>query len=616
MFFEEDRIKAVREMICADDRGGPQEGSGQDPALCSRATSRAMYAGHGRPPVTIRYLDPPLHEFLPTKDEDIAELAAGSRHHRRGAEEHHRSLHEFNPMMGHRGCRLAVTYPEIAEMQTNAVIKAAINVKKRRDRQDDHPEIMIPLVGEVKELKFVKDVIVVPPRQAHRQGRREASSIQVGTMIEIPRAALTADEIAEGGRVLQLRHQRPDPDDLRLQPRRRRQVPRRLLRQQDLRERSVRSIWTRTAWASSSRWPRATARDPPRSGLGICGEHGGDPSSIEFCHNVGLDYVSCSPFRVPIARLAAAQALCAAICSVCSNCFFNYLFIFGGFGFPRLGVRGAAIGTVIASFVNVAVIASAVIKYKIPFVLEIRRHFKWTREFLGIYLRKCLPVICNEFFIGVGNMMINIVLGRQSEQAIAAVAVFRTLEGIIISFFTGFSNAASVLIGKEVGAGNHEVAYQRGIRLVYLCSALIGCACLMLIALHVPMLHAMGLHGESFGICTGMLLIFSVVALLRMGNWAQNDTFRAAGDPLFGSVMEITFMFLMVQPLIYSANFYFKAPFLLVFALCYADEPIRYVIMQRHLYSGKWIRPVSDAGEATIADFRHRHGIKLRGRDS
>jgi putative MATE family efflux protein len=343
---------------------------------------------------------------------------------------------------------------------------------------------------------------------------------------------------------------------------------------------------------------------------------------------IGAEYLSTVGFGYPLQILAVAMSallrstervkipLCAAICSVCSNCFFNYLFIFGGFGFPRLGVRGAAIGTVIASFVNVAVIASAVIKYKIPFVLEIRRHFKWTREFLGIYLRKCLPVICNEFFIGVGNMMINIVLGRQSEQAIAAVAVFRTLEGIIISFFTGFSNAASVLIGKEVGAGNHEVAYQRGIRLVYLCSALIGCACLMLIALHVPMLHAMGLHGESFGICTGMLLIFSVVALLRMGNWAQNDTFRAAGDPLFGSVMEITFMFLMVQPLIYSANFYFKAPFLLVFALCYADEPIRYVIMQRHLYSGKWIRPVSDAGEATIADFRHRHGIKLRGRDS
>lgn len=206
-------------------------------------------------------------------------------------------------------------------------------------------------------------------------------------------------------------------------------------------------------------------------------------------------------------------------------------------------------------------------------------------------------------------MMINIVLGHQSEQAIAAVAVFRTLEGLVIAFFSGFSNAATVLVGKEVGAGNHETAYQRAWRLVYLCSGLIGLACLILIAIHYPLLNAMGLSGESYRIGTGMLIIYSIAALIRMGNWTQNDTYRAAGDAAFGSILEITFMYLMVLPCVYLANYAFHAPFLLVFALCYADEPIRYLLMQRHMYSAKWIKPVSSQGLLTIREFRKAHGI-------
>lgn len=247
-------------------------------------------------------------------------------------------------------------------------------------------------------------------------------------------------------------------------------------------------------------------------------------------------------------------------------------------------------------------------------MLEITKHFRWNRAFVRQYLQKCFPILCNEVLIGVGNMMINIVLGHQSEQAIAAVAVFRTLEGLVIAFFSGFSNAASVLVGKEVGAGNHETAYQRAWRLIYLCSGLIGLACLAIIGIHNPLLHAMGLSGESYRIGTGMLVIYSVAALIRMGNWAQNDTYRSAGDAAFGSILEITFMFLMVLPCVYSANYLFHAPFLLVFALCYCDEPIRYILMQRHMYSAKWIRPVSDAGLATIEEFRRAHHIRPSAR--
>ncbi len=304
--------------------------------------------------------------------------------------------------------------------------------------------------------------------------------------------------------------------------------------------------------------------------------------------------------------------LYGGIASVVANCLFNYLLIFGKFGFPRMGVRGAALGTVLAGMVNLLILLAFILKNRIPYVLEFSRHFRWNREFVRQYLQKCFPIICNEVLIGVGNMMINIVLGHQSERAIAAVAVFRTLEGLVIAFFSGFSNAATVLVGKEVGAGNHEVAFQRAKRLVYLCSALIGTACLGVIAVHNPLLHAMGLSGESYRIGTGMLLIYSLAALIRMGNWTQNDTYRAAGDAAFGSVMEITFMYVMVLPCVYLANYVFYAPFLLVFALCYVDEPVRYIIMQCHMYSGKWIKPVSDEGLKTIEEFRSRHGIKIK----
>lgn len=339
---------------------------------------------------------------------------------------------------------------------------------------------------------------------------------------------------------------------------------------------------------------------------------------------IGISYLRIVGFAYPLQIFAMAVSallrsieqvkvpLYGGIASVIANCLFNYLLIFGKLGLPRMGATGAALGTVLAGVVNLLVLFFFILKKRIPFVLEVSRHFRWSGSFIREYLQKCFPILCNEILIGVGNMMINIVLGHQSEQAIAAVAVFRTLEGLVIAFFSGFSNAATVLVGKEVGAGNHEVAFQRAKRLVYLCSGLIGAACLGLIGIHDPLLHAMGLRHESYRIGTGMLMIYSVAALIRMGNWTQNDTYRSAGDAAFGSIMEITFMYLMVLPCVYLANYVFHAPFLVVFALCYVDEPVRYIIMQCHMYSGKWIKPVSDAGRATIEAFRREHGIKLR----
>ena len=305
MFFEADRIKAMREMIVADNTEDRKKALAKIMPY-QQGDFEGLYEVMGERPVTIRYLDPPLHEFLPTKEEDIVEIAneLGIT-----VEKLHNvidSLHEFNPMMGHRGCRLAVSYPEIAEMQTTAVINAAINVSKKLGIKIV-PHIMIPLVGEVKELKYVKDTVVATADKIIAEAGVDMK-YEVGTMIEIPRAALTADEIAkeaeffsfgtndltqmtfgfsrdDAGKFLQYYYDskiyESDPFA-------------------HLDQNGVGKLVEMAA--------KLGRQTRPELGLGICGEHGGDPTSIEFCQKVGLDYVSCSPFRVPIARLAAAQA--------------------------------------------------------------------------------------------------------------------------------------------------------------------------------------------------------------------------------------------------------------------------------------------------------------------
>ena len=337
---------------------------------------------------------------------------------------------------------------------------------------------------------------------------------------------------------------------------------------------------------------------------------------VEYLRLVGISY----PFQILAVAMAALLRstervripLAGAIAALITNCVCNYILIFGKLGFPALGVRGAACGTILSSIVNVLVIVVTARVRHVPYLLEISGHWKWDSALLKEFLKKSFPIIMNELLIGVGNMLINIVLGHQSEQAIAATAVFRTLEGLVIGFFAGFSSAATVLVGKEVGAGNHEEAFSRGWRLVYSCQVIVLCVCLSVLALHGPILHAMGLSGESYRLAFSMFAIYTVLGTIRMGNWVQNDMYRSAGDSAFGSTLEICFMFLLVQPVIHLANGPLGWPFLVVFALCYVDEPIRYVIMQIHLYSMKWIKPVSDAGRSTIEAFREKYGITGR----
>ena len=304
MFFAEDRIPAVREMIVSKTVEERERALAKILPM-QREDFKGLYKAMAGRPVTIRFLDPPLHEFVPHKDEEIADLAKTMGLKFDDLKNTVDGLHEFNPMMGHRGCRLAVTYPEIAAMQTRAVIEAALAVRK--DGIEVVPEIMIPLVGEIKELKYVKDVVVATAEEVLKENKA-TMEYHIGTMIEIPRAALTADEIAKEAEFFSF-----GTNDLTLMT---------FGFSRDDAGKFLGEYYDKKIFESDpfARLDQTgvgklvkiaieggkTTR--PDIKLGICGEHGGDPSTIEFCHNVGLTYVSCSPFRVPIARLAAAQA--------------------------------------------------------------------------------------------------------------------------------------------------------------------------------------------------------------------------------------------------------------------------------------------------------------------
>ena len=306
MFFEADRIAAFREMICSD-TVEERKAALAKILPYQQGDFEQLYEALEGMPVTIRFLDPPLHEFVPNTESEIALLAKTQGKTVEQIKNIIASLHEFNPMMGHRGCRLAVTFPEIAEMQTRAVIRAAINVQKRHADWTVKPEIMIPLVGEVKELKYVKDVIVATADEELKAAGVEMP-YKVGTMIEIPRAALTADEIAKEAEFFSF-----GTNDLT-------QMTFGFSRDDAgkfLGAYYDKKIYENDPFAKLDqvgvgklvKMAATMGRESnPDIHLGICGEHGGDPASVEFCHKVGLDYVSCSPFRVPIARLAAAQA--------------------------------------------------------------------------------------------------------------------------------------------------------------------------------------------------------------------------------------------------------------------------------------------------------------------
>ena len=309
MFFEEDRIAAFREMICADTV--EEREAALDKILpYQQGDFEGLFEALEGNPVTIRFLDPPLHEFVPTEEDDIKKLADAQGKPVETIKNIIASLHEFNPMMGHRGLRLAVTYPEIAVMQTKAVIRAAINVQKAHADWSVKPEIMIPLACDAKELKYVKDIVVKTADEEIAAAGVDLK-YEVGTMIEIPRAALTADDIAKEAEffcfgtndLTQMTYGFSRDDAGKF-----------------LNAYYDKKIFESDPFAKLDQTGvgklmemaiKLGKAERPTLHVGICGEHGGDPSSVEFCHKIGLDYVSCSPFRVPIARLAAAQAAIA-----------------------------------------------------------------------------------------------------------------------------------------------------------------------------------------------------------------------------------------------------------------------------------------------------------------
>lgn len=341
---------------------------------------------------------------------------------------------------------------------------------------------------------------------------------------------------------------------------------------------------------------------------------------------IGVTYLKVVGYAYPLQLFSVAAAtllratervripMFAALTSVATNIFLNWVFIYGNLGCPALGVRGAALATVCAAAVNTIFILTACLLTKYRYIFRVRDHFRWTGPKVREFFSRCYPMIVNEVFLGVGNMAINMVLGRQTEQTIAALAVFRTLEGLVISFFSGFSSASSVLVGKDVGAGELDSAYGKARRIIPLCVFTIAFAAVPINLLRPSFLCLMNLSGQLFEIAGYLIMVYSMVAVLRMGNWCMNDTFRASGDAVTGTVLELVFMYVMVIPVVCIAGLRLHVSIYVLFPLVYCDEVIRFVIMVMHLRSGRWIRPVTDRGKAVLAQFREKRHLEKKQR--
>jgi len=338
---------------------------------------------------------------------------------------------------------------------------------------------------------------------------------------------------------------------------------------------------------------------------------------------IGIRYFRIMGYTFPLQSLVMALSmllrsiervripLIGGIVAVVSNCCLNYILIFGKLGMPALGAEGAAFGTLIASVLNMSVILVSVLIFRVPYALELHRCFRWNKSFVREYFRRSSLITYSEIGSGLGNTLVNVVLGRQSAVAIAAVAIFRTLENMVWAFFTGFSSAGSIITGKEVGAGNHEEAQRKTVFIVYLTSICMGMICLGILAFHGPLFTVLGLSGESFAICRTLWIIYSVVAMLRFGYWQQTDCFRSGGDALFGTVLGLVTTYLIMLPGVYIAHFGMQASFFVIAVVMYCNEPLNYLLSQRHLYSRRWIQPVSDKGRETIEAFREKYHVNM-----
>ena len=339
---------------------------------------------------------------------------------------------------------------------------------------------------------------------------------------------------------------------------------------------------------------------------------------------IGIPYIRIVGFSYPLTvatmiigfLLRSTERVKAPlICSIAGlivNMVLNWLLIYGRFGLPKMGPSGAAVGTLCSSIVTVTMLLGILLRDQSEVRLRLKEMFGWEKEFIGVYAKKCFPIICNELLYGVGQMFINIVIGHQAESAIAAMAAFRVLEGFVFAFFAGLSDASSVVVGKEVGAGNHMSGYKYMKKFAMLCPLITFIIVAVFVSINQPLLGLFGLGAEALSYGKYMLLIYLVMGTIRTCNYIMNSCYRAGGDPIFGTVLEITCLFIIAVPATWVAGMVLHLPFLAVFAFVYTDEIIRLIFELWYTRSGRWVKPVTEEGMATLEEFKAQ--LKAKGR--
>jgi putative MATE family efflux protein len=336
----------------------------------------------------------------------------------------------------------------------------------------------------------------------------------------------------------------------------------------------------------------------------------------ESIRQVGIPYLRIVGWSFPLQTLSMAMGsllrsiekvkapLYASIVSLVTNTVLNWLLIYGMFGFPRMGVQGAALGTVIANVVHILVLYIYCLNDKHSFITRIREHYRWEKGFVKAFFAKIIFVVFNEVLYGAGQLVLNMIIGRQVESGIAAWAVFRVLEGFVFAFFGGLANASSVMVGKQIGAGEHLDGYRDAKRFVLLVPLVTLVIWSVILLLRSPILHLFGLGEEAYFYAQGMLFIYIVTGTIRTCNYINNNIFRAAGESVFGTVIEICGLFIITIPVVAFFGLKLNAPFLVVFGLIYLDEFIRIGILLWYMNSGKWVKPVTEKGRAELPAFK------------
>lgn len=343
----------------------------------------------------------------------------------------------------------------------------------------------------------------------------------------------------------------------------------------------------------------------------------------------GALYLSIVGFNYPLQVLAYGMSallratervripLYASIASLLTNTALNWVLIYGQLGFPALGIAGAAIATLISGVVNLGFIVVACLWDRNPYLFRFSEHFRWNKAFLKQFFAKSSFIVGNEAAMGVGNMILNAIIGRQPAAALAALAVFRVVEGLVFAFFRGFTSAAAVMVGKQVGSGNHLQGYTDAKRFVLLCPAVTLLVCLLIQPFRAGLLGLFSLSGEALYYGMNILAIYTVFATLRSCNWISNDCFRAGGDSSFGTILEIVCLYSFTLPAL-GLGAALHLPFLAMYCLMYLDDVVRFGVVLWRVNSGRWLKPVTDEGRAALPDFRAllvSHGHRLGRRD-